>query len=60
VAPKPVTVLATPALSHISRLVFLPANIAVGLIAFATVRLIAQRRLLPRSAPATTQQGVAA
>jgi hypothetical protein len=39
---------------------FAGANIAVGLIALGTLRLIAQRRLLPQPAPATTQQGIAA
>jgi tellurite resistance protein len=48
------------AIAVLAPYLFAGANIAVGLIAFGTLRLIAQRRLLPQAAPATTQQGAPA
>jgi hypothetical protein len=48
------------AIAHLAPYLFVAANIAVGLIALGTLRLIAQRRLLPRAAPAPTPQGTAA
>jgi len=48
------------AIAHLAPYLFAGANIAVGLIALGTLRLIAQRRPLPQPAPATTQQGIAA
>jgi len=48
------------AIAHLAPYPCAGANIAVGLIALGTLRLIAQRRLLPQPAPATTQQGIAA
>jgi len=48
------------AIALLAPYLFAAANIAVGLIALATLRLIAQRRLLPQAAPATTQQGLPA
>jgi tellurite resistance protein len=50
----------TGAIAHLAPYLFAGANIAVGLIALGTLRLIAQRRLLQQPAPATTQQGIAA
>jgi tellurite resistance protein len=50
----------TGAIAHLAPYLLAGANIAVGLIAPGTLRLIAQRRLLPQPAPATTQQGIAA
>jgi tellurite resistance protein len=50
----------TGAIAHLAPYLFAGANIAVGLIALATLRLIAQRRLLPQAAPATTPQRTAA
>jgi tellurite resistance protein len=47
----------TGAIAHLAPYLFVGANIAVGLIALGTLRLIAQRRLLPQVAPATTLQG---
>jgi tellurite resistance protein len=42
----------TGAIAHLAPVLFVGANIAVGLIALATLRLIVQRRLLPPAAPA--------
>jgi len=47
----------TGAIAHLAPYLFVGANIAVGLIALGTLRLIAQRRLLPQAAPATVPQG---
>jgi tellurite resistance protein len=41
----------TGAIAHLAPVLFVGANIAVGLIALATLRLIVQR-LLPPAAPA--------
>jgi len=48
------------AIAHLAPYLFAGAKIAVGLIALGTLRLIAQRRLLPQPTPATTQQSIAA
>jgi tellurite resistance protein len=42
----------TGAIAQLAPILFVGANIAVGLIALATLRLIIQRRLLPPAAPA--------
>ncbi len=46
----------TGAIAHLAPILFVGANIAVGLIALATLRLIIQRRLLPPAAPAVPLQ----
>jgi tellurite resistance protein len=50
----------TGAIALLAPYLFAGANIAVGLIALGTLRLIAQRRLLPQTAPTTVQQGLPA
>ena len=48
------------AIAVLAPLLFVGANVAVALVALGTLRLIAQRRLLPQAAPALPRQDVAA
>jgi tellurite resistance protein len=50
----------TGAIAQLAPVLFVGANIAVGLIALATLRLIVQGRLLPPAPPAALQQQAAA